>query len=308
MKIVFCGKNNAAVQCLEFLAGQADEVWAIGTFGDDGKDGWQRSLKAAAHAMGVSFGQPANINEPSFVARLAAFEPRILVSIQYDQILRDALFSTINCPCLNLHFSLLPRNRGVAPVAWAVINGDRETGATLHHMTKDIDAGDLVADRTVPIDAGQTARDVYDAISAAAVELFEECYPFTDELLATRLRQDRSQASYHANGAFDFSYTRIDWNLPSVELHRRIRSLIFPPFQYPQFAVNGRLVDVRRIAAELGPATTAPPGVVVAHSPAAMDVAAVGGMIRIIDLGDPNGESMSSGASVNLADVGTLLQ
>jgi methionyl-tRNA formyltransferase len=110
MRLILCGKNNAAIECLDFLIERGDEVWAVGVAGDDGKDGWQRSLRAAAERKGVRFEQPRRINDPAFVQRLAEFRADALVSIQYDQILRDVLFDHVGCPCLNLHFALLPRH------------------------------------------------------------------------------------------------------------------------------------------------------------------------------------------------------
>ena len=87
MKFVLCGKNDAAVSSLEFLLEKGDDVLALGVAGDEGRDGWQRSLKRAAEARGVAFEQPRKINDPALVESLRAFSPNALISIQYDQIL-----------------------------------------------------------------------------------------------------------------------------------------------------------------------------------------------------------------------------
>ena len=281
MSWILCGKNNAAVECLEFLKSQGDEVWAVGTRGDDGKDGWQRSFKAAALRLGVAFDQPSRINQPEFAERLTAYGATALISIQYDQILRGDLFRRIDCPCLNLHFALLPRHRGVAPIAWAILEGDREAGVTLHHMVEEIDAGDTIAQRSVPIAPADTARELYDAVEAAATALFKQSYPFSPELLRTCLPQDDSVACYHRKGDLDFSQRRIDWKQPAAELHAWLRAMIFPPTQYPETRLNGRRFQIERLAAELGTPVTAPPGVIVARSEAGIDVAALDRSIRI---------------------------
>ena len=132
-----------------------DEVWVIGTFGDDGIDGWQRSLVAAADRLGIRCSQPKRINDPVAIAELAAFQADALLSIQYDQILRGALFQQIGCRCLNFHFALLPRHRGVSPIAFAVLEGDAEAGVTLHEMVEQIDAGQVIQQRAVPIALGE---------------------------------------------------------------------------------------------------------------------------------------------------------
>jgi methionyl-tRNA formyltransferase len=271
---ILCGKNTAATECLEFLVERGDDVWAIGVAGDDGRDGWQRSLRGRAQQLGVRFEQPRRINAPDVVARLAAYRADALLSIQYDQILRNVLFDAIGCPCLNLHFALLPRHRGVAPIAWAVVAGDTEAGVTLHHMTEDIDAGDVIAQRVVPIAPDDTARDLYDKVSQATTALFRESYPFRPALLARRMSQNARVAVYHRSGTFDFSARRIDWTRPAAELHRWIRALVFPPLQYPETTFAGQRWAVGRLAGALWGPVSEPPGTVVAQTPEGLVIAA----------------------------------
>jgi methionyl-tRNA formyltransferase len=294
MRWILCGKNDAGVACLEHLLRQGDEVWAIGVAGDDGRDGWQRSLRGAAERRGLRFDQPRRINAPEFVEALAAFRANALISIQYDQILRGNLFRRVGCPCLNFHFALLPRHRGVAPIAWAVFEGDAEAGVTLHHMVEDIDAGDVIARRAVAIGPEDTAREVYDAVSGACAELFRETYPFPAELLARRLTQDASRASYHKAGDFDFSRRHVDWTRPAAELQRWIRAMIFPPMQYPEVTLGGRRLCVTRIGGAVGSPVSAPAGEVVGKSTSGLEVAANGGQIRIRALADPSNPAATS--------------
>ncbi len=289
MRWILCGKNDAAVQALEYAAGRGDAVWAIATAGDDGRDGWQRSFRAAAERLGVAVDSPRRINDPDFVARLGAYGADALVSIQYDQILRANLFAGVGCPCLNLHFALLPRHRGVAPIAWAILEGDREAGVTLHHMVEDIDAGDVLARRAVPIARDGTARELYDAVTRACVELFRASHPFPPELLATRLPQDPAAACYHRGGDFDFAATSVDWDQPAESLHRWLRAMIFPPLQHPETCWAGRALRVTRVGASLGESVTAPAGTVVAADEDGVSVAAVDRALRIRGLCEASG-------------------
>jgi UDP-4-amino-4-deoxy-L-arabinose formyltransferase/UDP-glucuronic acid dehydrogenase (UDP-4-keto-hexauronic acid decarboxylating) len=307
MKWILCGKNDAGVECLEFLVGHGDEVWVVGTAGDDGIDRWQRSLRRAAVRLGVRFDQPPRINDPGFVARLAAFGADALFSIQYDQILRNPLFESIGCPSLNLHFALLPRHRGVAPIAWALVEGDREAGVTLHHMIEDIDAGAVVAQRRVPIDPTDTARELYDKVSAATVTLFREQYPFPPAVLETRVAQDAARACYHRAGDFDFSHRRIDWQRPAGELHRWIRAMIFPPLQHPETVAAGRRLGVARLAAGPGAAAPAAAGTVVGRFADGIQVAAGGGTIGITEMIDPGNPATPSGEILRSIGVGDRL-
>jgi methionyl-tRNA formyltransferase len=289
VKWILCGKNDAACQALAYALEQGDELLVVGGASDDGRDGWQRSLRGAAERLGVPFLQPKRINDPACIAELAAYGADALISIQYEQILHRPLFEHIGCPCLNLHFALLPRHRGVAPIAWALLAGDREAGVTLHHMVPEIDAGDVIAQRAVPIGDADSARQVYQRVSDAAVALFRESHPFPPSLLARRLVQDDDQASYHRAGDFDFSQRTVDWSRPAAELQRWLRAMIFPPLQLPETAREGRRLRIEQIAGEVGPASGEPPGRVVAANETRSLVAAGDGMLRLLRVVDEDG-------------------
>ena len=285
MKWILCGKNDAAVAALEHLVARGDEVLAIGVHDDRGEDGWQRSLRRAALRLGVRFEQPRRLSDPEWIERLRAFGARALVSIQYDQILRGALLRGIGCPCLNLHFSLLPLHRGAAPIAWAILSGDAQAGATLHHMEEAIDAGDVVAQRAVAIDAESTARELYERVSGAATELFAEHCPFDASLLARRRPQPtQGVPPTRRTGDLDFTQRRADFSRDARELQRWLRAWIFPPFQLPELVCAGRRVEIRRVAGSIGPARGAEPGTVLASGDGALEVAARGGSLRLAEL------------------------
>ncbi len=307
MKWILCGKNDAAAAALEFLVDRGDEVWAIGSANDPGTSGWQRSLRDAARRAGVAFDQPERINAPAFVERLAGFGASALLSIQYDQILRGRLLRAIGCPCLNFHFALLPRHRGVAPIAWALLEGDAQAGVTLHLMVEDIDAGDVLAQRALPIGPGDSAREVYDKVSEAAIALFRESYPFPPDLLTRRLSQDASAACYHRNGDIDFSRRRIDWGRPAEELHRWLRAMIFPPMQYPETGCGARILAVSRVAGGLGERVEAPPGAIVARDDDAIEVAAGDRSVRICGLVDPARPALGTQQILESLEVGGRL-
>jgi methionyl-tRNA formyltransferase len=275
------------VEALEFLVERGDEVWAVVTKDDAGVDGWQRSLRAAALRTGVRVEQPRRIGEPVFVERLADFGANALVSIQYDQILRKDLFERIGCPCLNLHFALLPRHRGVDPMAWTILEGDATAGATLHWMVEEIDAGDVIAQRAVEVPPDLSARELYDRVSQAAIGLFRECYPFGNALLARRRPQDDAAACYHRKGDFEFSERRVDWRRPAPELQRWLRAMIFPPFQHPEVEHGGRLLLVTSVGGNVGTARGGAPGTVLARTGQAIEVAAGGGSLTLHGLVDP---------------------
>lgn len=307
MKWILCGKNDAAVHALETLLDHGDDVWVIGTFGDDGEDGWQRSLVGAAKRNGVRCDQPKRINEPATIAGFADYRADALLSIQYDQILRGPLFRQIGCRCLNFHFALLPRHRGVSPIAFAILEGDAETGVSVHEMVEQIDAGDVFAQRAVRIESGDTAREVYDHVCLATVELFRDSYPFDTERIGRPQPQDGSAASYHRQGDFDFSLQHVDWHRPARELHRWLRAMIFPPFQFPQTRLAGHRLTIEAIAAEVGSTVSVEPGSIIARSDAGFDVAATNGTIRITSLSGADVDAKTAAGSLEVGDrFGTL--
>ena len=317
MKWILCGKNDAAVDALEFLVAHGDEVLVVANGNDDGVDGWQRSLVAAAARLGVPCHPPGPINASATIEALREFGADALVSIQYDQILRDALFNRIGCPCLNLHFALLPRHRGVAPIAWAVLEGDSEAGVTLHHMVEDIDCGDIVAQQRVAIGPTTTARELYDALTEAAGTLFRASYPFDRNSLSQRLPQETATASYHKNGDLDFSELRVDWSRPAAELQCWIRAMIFPPMQYPEVSFEGRIFHIVGIGSVASPASTATtslpptsetaPGTVIACENGKFTVSAGAESITGLELVEHRDEKDSSSKPAALPQPGNVL-
>ena len=306
MSWILCGKGTAAADCLDLLVDGGNDVWAIGVQGDPGRDSWQRSFKAAARRRGVPFDQPRRINDREFVKSLSSFGADILLSIQYDQILRRDLLRSVEAPCLNLHFSLLPRHRGVDPIAWALLSGDSEAGVTLHYMVEDIDAGDIIAQRSVPTEPSETtARELYDRVSTAAVALFTDCLPFDQTLLSQRRRQDPALASYHRKEDLDFSERRIEWKRNEPELHAWLRAMIFPPFQYPETELGGRLLAVTNVGPKHRGQVTALPGEVVRICDEGVKVATDHGAIWIrglTDLADPMLDSQAIFSEINVGD------
>ncbi len=303
MRWILCGKNDPAVEALEILLGHGDDVWVIGTSGDDAKDGWQRSLVAAARRNGIRCDQPERINDAATIAELADYRADALLSIQYDQILRGPLFRQIGCRCLNFHFALLPRHRGVSPMAFAVLEGDSEAGVTLHEMVEQIDAGDVFAQRAVPIESSDSARNVYDKVCVATVELFRDSYPFDSERLGPAQPQHSGAASYHKAGDFDFSAREVDWSRPAAELHRWLRAMVFPPFQFPETRLAGHRLAIEAVGGVVGSPVSAEPGLIVARSVSGFDVAAADGTIRVMSFAEVDGTAVAE----DLVEVGDRL-
>ncbi|MDH3602647.1 MAG: formyltransferase family protein [Candidatus Tectomicrobia bacterium] len=238
-RVVVCGEKWVAQQCLQFLYDRQDtELCAIVTAATD----WQADLPSwgAKKKVKVYVG---NINH--YVNELTALQPDFLFSIQYRPLLRPPILRLPKNGCANLHFSMLPRYGGCYPIAWAILNGEQQTGATLHYTTERFDDGDLIAQVAVPMGPTMTAREAFDAVSVAAVKLFTDIYArLCHGAIATR-PQTVSEQLYFAKDSIDFERDRyIDWRKPGVDIQRQIRAFSFEPFQLP--ATILQLPDGRR--------------------------------------------------------------
>src|SRR5215813_6398797 len=170
--------HNVGVRCLRVLLAHGIEVPLVVTHDDDaGETIWFGSVGAAAAEHGIPTAAPKDPNATDFVRRVSSLAPDFVFSFYYRAMLKAPLLRIPARGALNMHGSLLPRYRGRAPVNWAVLFGERETGATLHYMTDKPDAGDIVAQTSVPILPDDTAREVLDKVTVAAEMTLHECLP-----------------------------------------------------------------------------------------------------------------------------------
>jgi methionyl-tRNA formyltransferase len=176
---------------------------------------------------GLSVIKPADPNAPELVKEIAALRPDFLFSFYYRRMLAPGLLDAPVRGALNMHGSLLPRYRGRAPVNWAVIKGERETGATLHYMVTKPDAGDIVAQQAVPILPNDNAFDVFGKVTLAAEIALDRVLPDLLAGTAARTAQDLARGSYFGGRRPEDG--RIDWNLGAAEIHNLVRG-VAPPY------------------------------------------------------------------------------
>jgi methionyl-tRNA formyltransferase len=257
--------HDVGVACLDVLARQGLAIPLVVTHRDaPDEDRWFASVAKAAHALGLEVATPQDCNEPAFVARVAALAPDFVFSFYYRRMLAPTLLAAARRGAFNLHGSLLPRYRGRAPVNWAILNGETETGVTLHAMTAKPDAGDIVAQRAVPIGPDDTARDVFARLVPAASRLLEDTLPALVAGTAPRRRNDIEHGSYF--GARSAEDGRIDFTLPAARVHDLVRA-VAPPFPGAFADLPGGRLMVWRTARLAEPPHGAPAaaGVFVLH-------------------------------------------
>ena len=227
-----------------FLEESGDEVVALITHEDSpGEEVWWPSAPDLAAEYGVPVYSPDDINAPESVELLAHLSPDFLISAWYRQLLKQQALATASRGGLNLHGSLLPRYRGRAPVNWVLVNGETETGMTLHYMVPRADAGDVVGQVRVPISEGDTALSLYHRLAAATVEVLRGTWPAVASGQAARMPQDESQATYVGRRTPRDGLFRWDW--PARRIHNLVRAVTHP---YP-----GAFFEGRRGAGSCGP-------------------------------------------------------
>ena len=220
--------HNVGVRCLSVLLAHGVDVACVVTHTDNPNETiWFDSVAELAARNAIPVITPEDPNDPAVVAELTALRPDFLFSFYYRLMLKAPLLSLPGRGAWNMHGSLLPKYRGRVPVNWAVIHGERETGATLHQMVEKPDAGGIVAQQVVPILPDDTAFDVFNKVTLAAEMALDRVLP---DLLSGRAQpraQDLAAGSYF--GGRKAEDGRIDWTQPAFQVHNLIRA-VAPPY------------------------------------------------------------------------------
>ena len=237
--------------CLEALIALGAPVAALFSHRDaPDEEIWWRSCADLARANSVPVYLPDKIGAEE-ISQVAAQQPAIIYSFYYRNLLPAELIALAPLGAYNLHGSLLPKYRGRAPVNWMLANGEREAGATLHHMVERADAGDIVAQCAVAITDGDTALTLYRKIVPLGADLIRQYHPLIASGAAPCRAQDLTQGSYFGGRRPEDG--RIDWNWPARRIFNLVRAVTHP---YPgAFGfLNGRKVYVwsAKIAMESG--------------------------------------------------------
>ena len=226
MKIIFMGTPDFAVPSLKGLIKAGHQVVLAVTQPDKpkgrGKAMQFSPVKETALEYGIPVYQPKRIREPECVEYLKKQNPDVIVVVAFGQILPEEILKMPAFGCINVHGSLLPKYRGAAPVQWAVINGDAETGVTTMYMDKGLDTGDIILEKTVPIEKKETGGSLFDKLKEEGAELLIETLSRIEQGTAPRKKQEGP--SCYAK-MLDKSIGKIDWQKSAVEIERLIRGL-----------------------------------------------------------------------------------
>jgi methionyl-tRNA formyltransferase len=250
--------HNVGVRCLRTLVESGFDVPLVLTHEDSPVEAiWFDSVARAAAQYGIETISPADPNAAQVVDRIAASKPDFLFSFYYRSMLKSPLLELAPRGALNMHGSLLPKYRGRAPVNWAIIHGESETGATLHYMNVTPDSVDIVAQAAVPILPDDSAREVFDKVTDAAERVLRGALPALVAGHAPRIPQDARAATYFGGRTPEDG--RIDWSRTAKSIHDLVRG-VAPPYPGALTSVSGRKARVLRTRLlDAGAAAVKPP-------------------------------------------------
>lgn len=225
MRVAFFGTPAYAVPTLDALLAAGHEILAVYAQPDkpSGRGQLLQSPPTAlrARALGLELRQPKAVRAPAFAERLRALNADVAVVVAYGRILTPEVLAAPRLGCVNGHGSLLPRWRGAAPIQWALLAGDGETGVTTMRMDAGLDTGAMLLRRSLPIGPEETAPELSERLSALTATLIVETLDRLDTI--TPQPQDEAQATYAPPLTKEMG--RLDWSKSAIELHNRVRAL-----------------------------------------------------------------------------------
>ncbi|HSC47692.1 MAG TPA: formyltransferase [Gammaproteobacteria bacterium] len=236
--------HDVGVRCLSVLLAYGVKVLLVVTHEDDpGENIWFGSVRRLAELHNIPVAIPKDPNDGALAKHVEALKPDFLFSFYYRYMLGEQLLAAAYRGALNMHGSLLPKYRGRVPVNWAIIHGERQTGASLHYMERKPDAGDLVDQQSVPILPDDTAAEVFAKVTVAAEQVLDRNLPALVLGTAPRRRLDLKAGSYYGRRRPEDG--RIDWTKPAWTVHNLVRA-VAPPYPGAFSTAGGKTLKVLR--------------------------------------------------------------
>ena len=295
MRIVFMGTPDFAVPSLEALVAAGHEVCGVFCQPDKPVGRHQNKLqppavKVCAQSHDIPVFQPTKLRDGTALAQLQELNPELIVVAAYGRILPDDILALPPKGCINVHSSLLPKYRGAAPINWAVINGEKETGVTIMHMATELDAGDIIDQVKTPIAPDENVEAVHDRLAQLGGKLLVKVVADIAAGTAQRIPQDHSQATLAP--MLSRALSPIDWSRSAKEIHNQVRGLT--PWPATSTDILGDTIKVFAVE-EPGIETGKAAGTILAANKAGIDVACGDGkVIRLTEIQAPGSRRMSA--------------
>ena len=227
MKIVFMGTPDFAVPSLEKLINSKHSVEAVFTQPDKPVGRKQvltpPPVKVLAESRGIPVYQPERIKGSDSLEVIELIQPDVIIVVAYGKILPGYILNAAKYGCINAHASLLPKYRGSAPIQWAVINGETETGVTVMQMDEGIDTGDILLVKKTKIGIDETSAELFDRLSLISADALCEALDLIEQGNSNPVSQPEGDFGYAKMITRDLC--KIDWSKSALEIHNLVRGL-----------------------------------------------------------------------------------
>ena len=252
MRVIFMGTPDFAVASLDALVQEGFDIIAVVTAADKPAGRGQKlnesAVKKYAAEKGIQVLQPEKLKNPEFIEQLTALKADLHVVVAF-RMLPEVVWSMPPKGTINLHGSLLPNYRGAAPINWAVINGEKETGVSTFFLQHEIDTGNIIFSETVPIGQDETAGDIHDKLMMTGADLLVKTVKAieTGDYTETPQKEAKHTTVLHAPKIFKEDCL-INWNQPAQNVYNFIRGLSPYPTAYTTF--NDKTLKIYTAALE----------------------------------------------------------
>lgn len=251
MRVVFMGTPDFSVGTLRELAKAGHEIAGVISQPDKpngrGKNLQPTPVKEAAMELGLPVYQPKKVRDPEFIQVMKELNPDVIVVVAFGQIIPKEILHMPKYGCINVHASLLPAYRGAAPIQWAVINGDKESGVTIMRMDEGVDTGDMINKVIVPLNEKETGGSLFDRLSESGAKLLVETLPMLEDGSAVFEKQPEESTTPYA-AMISKKMGELDWAKSATELERLIRGLNPWPSAFSH--LNGKTLKIWEASVE----------------------------------------------------------
>ena len=297
MRIVFMGTPDFAVPSLKALVEAGHEVCGVFSQPDKPVGRHQNRFQATpvkeyALTQDIPVYQPEKLRDGTALAILKELEPELIAVAAYGRILPPDILALPKLGCVNVHSSLLPKYRGAAPINWAILNGEDETGVTIMYMAEGMDTGDILAQTVTPIGLNENAAQLFERLALLGADLLVKTIAQLDEGTARAVPQDDS-LSCHAP-MLSRELSPMDWNKTARQLHDQVRGLY--PWPAAAAELDGVRCKVLRTAISDERTEKAPGTVLQADKRGLRIACGGGGVLEIIEVQPDGKKAMAASA------------
>ena len=282
MKILFMGTPDFAVPSLQALIEAGHEIVGVFTQPDKPKNRGMKlqppPVKVVAVDHDIPVFQPTKLRDGTALETIQGLAPDLIVVAAYGRILPQEILDYPRLGCINVHSSLLPKYRGSAPIHWAILNGDAESGVTIMNVVLELDAGDIISQAVTPIDPDETVETLHDRLADMGAKLLVDTVVSIENGTATRTPQQADLVT-HAP-MLSRALSPMDFTRPARELHNQVRGLI--PWPAAVTELNGTRCKIFSTSV-LDETTGKEPGTVIAADKKGLKMACGAGTVLQIN-------------------------